>query len=90
MACGTPVIGTRVGGIPEVVESGESGFLVDVEDREAYSLHLAALLGNRAKAAAMGAKARERAVQRFDRDHVVRSYERLYQGLIDGAEPCLE
>ncbi len=90
MACGTPVIGTRVGGIPEVVENGVSGFLVDVDDRESYSLHLAALLGDRNKATAMGAGARERAVQRFDRHHVVRSYEKLYQSLIDDKGPCPE
>ena len=84
------MIGTRVGGIPEVVEDGASGFLVDVDDREAYALHLAALLGDRGKAKAMGARARETAVGRFDRHHVVSSYERLYQDLIDDAGPCPE
>lgn len=90
MACGTPVIGTRVGGIPEVVESGVSGFLVDVDDREAYSLHLAALLGDREKAKGMGDRARERAAKHFDRHHVVRSYEQLYQGLLVEDAPCPE
>ncbi len=88
MSCGTPVIGTRVGGIPEVVEDGVSGFLVDVDDREAYSLHLAALLGDREKAKGMGDKARERAEKNFDRHHVVRSYEQLYLGLLKEDAPC--
>ena len=88
MACGTPVVGTRVGGIPEVVEHGVSGLLVDVNDREAYSLHLAALLGDRDRATSMGLAARERAEIRFDRHHVVRSYEDLYAGLVEDSVPC--
>ncbi|MFT5734327.1 MAG: N-acetyl-alpha-D-glucosaminyl L-malate synthase BshA [Planctomycetota bacterium] len=90
MACGTAVLGTRVGGVPEVVENGVSGLLVEVNDREAYSRHLAALLGDRERARTMGLAARERAAARFDRHQVVRAYEDLYRDLIHEDVPCPE
>ncbi len=88
MACGTPVVATRVGGVPEVVEDGRSGILVGVEDIQGYARGLASLLGDRERAAAMGRAARERAVHHFDREQIVRRYERLYEGMLDRSKPC--
>ena len=90
MACGTSVLASNAGGIPEVVEDGVSGRLIDVEDRASYSKALAEILGDRAFAARMGQEARQRAASRFDRRHVVQSYESLYRGLTDsnGDIPC--
>ena len=88
MACGTAVLGTRVGGLPEVVEDGISGYLVALDDREGYARRLADLLGDRDRARKMGVAARERAATHFDRNHVVRSYEDLYRALIAEDAPC--
>ncbi len=89
MAAGTAVLGTRVGGVSEVVEHGISGQLVEVDDQEGFAAQLVQLLGDRDRTAAMGHAARERATARFDRRDVVQSYEKLYQGLIaPSAGPC--
>ena len=71
MACGTAVVASAVGGIPEVVEDGETGLLVpyDEADPRAFEAGLAAavaqLLDDPDRAARMGAAGRERAVAHF-------------------------
>lgn len=88
MACGTAVVGTDAGGLPEVVVHGESGLLSSVPDQDTYAAHLAALLGDRDRAKAMGGAARDRAAANFDRRTVVSEYEALYRRLMDRDGPC--
>jgi len=71
MACGTPVLGTTVASIPEVVEDGVTGFLVPPGDAEALGARIAWLAAHPADAARMGEAARRRAVERFDWMRVV-------------------
>lgn len=82
MACGTPVVSTDVGGVREVVEDGRQGFLVPATDLEAYAERLQRLLRDRELSRRLGAAARERAVARFERHHVVEQYETLYRELL--------
>lgn len=65
MASGTPVVCSRLGGLPEVVHDGETGFLVEPGDVEGLRERLAELLGDRALAARMGSNARDLACDRF-------------------------
>jgi glycosyltransferase involved in cell wall biosynthesis len=65
MACGTPVLATRRGAVPEVVEDGVTGFLVPPGDVEALRDRLAYLLAHPRVAAAMGDAARARVLERF-------------------------
>jgi len=88
MACGTAVVATRVGGVPEVVVHGESGLLADVDDQVGYAHNLAALLGDRERARRMGEAGRERALGRFDRKTVVAQYEALYRRVLESEGPC--
>lgn len=85
MACGTPVVASAVGGIPEVVEHGVTGLLVPYEEKDpdAFEAGLAAsvntLTGDPAAAARMGAAGRERAVAEFGWDAVARRTVAVYE-----------
>jgi glycosyltransferase involved in cell wall biosynthesis len=68
MASGTPVIASRLGGLPEVVEDGETGFLVPPGDVGALRQRIQLLLDDRALAARMGALARARVMARWTWD----------------------
>jgi starch synthase len=65
MACGTAVVGSRTGGIPEVVADGETGLLVPTEEPEPLAAALNTLLIDPDRAAAMGQAGRKRAVAEF-------------------------
>lgn len=66
MAAGLPVIVSRVGGIPELIADGESGFLIEPGDAESMELRLSQLLGDRALRLRMGAAGRRRVEERFN------------------------
>jgi N-acetyl-alpha-D-glucosaminyl L-malate synthase BshA len=82
MACGTPVVATRVGGVPEVVEHRVTGLLVDPDDRDGYARALKMLMSDRVLAQDMGQAARRVAVERYERMTVVQRYEQLYEELL--------
>jgi N-acetyl-alpha-D-glucosaminyl L-malate synthase BshA len=77
MACGVPVIGSKTGGLPEVVNDGETGALLPVGDVDAMAASAVELLSDDARFAAMRAAAVERAAD-FSTDLVVPRYEELY------------
>ncbi|MEU1082613.1 glycogen synthase [Streptomyces sp. NPDC005908] len=81
MACGTAVVASRVGGIPEVVDDGRTGLLVDLDDgfEAALTRALDAVLGDPGAARAMGEAGRERAVTEFGWDAVARRTAGLYE-----------
>jgi starch synthase len=91
MACGTPVVASRVGGIPEVVADGGTGLLVDVnvDDDDAFEAGLARaldrVLGDPAAARRMGEAGRVRAVGEFGWDAVARRTAALYGEILKGA-----
>jgi glycosyltransferase involved in cell wall biosynthesis len=66
MAHGKPVVATRVGGIPELIADGVSGYLVDRGDAEAASARVLELLSDPKLRAAMGQAARETVSDKFD------------------------
>ncbi len=90
MACGTAVVASAVGGIPEVVDNGETGLLVPYDEtRPRHFEHgLAArvneLLADPAGAARMGETGRERVVEEFGWDTVARATVSVYEGLVAG------
>jgi len=69
MACALPVVSTRHSGIPEAVEDGMTGLLVDEHDVEGMAAAMATLLDNRERAAAMGAAGRRRVLDHYTLDH---------------------
>jgi L-malate glycosyltransferase len=79
MACEVPVIATRVGGVPEVVEEGGCGYLFDVGDVDGMAEAASRLLNDDALHQRFGARGREMAVTRFTTDRIIPQYEALYR-----------
>jgi starch synthase len=82
MACGTPVVGSRTGGIPEVVADGETGLLVPPGDDEQLAAALNALLADPDRARAMGQAGRKRAVAEFGWPAIAAQTAALYAELV--------
>jgi starch synthase len=82
MACGTAVVASDVGGIPEVVADGQTGLLTPPGDPEALASALNALIADPARAAAMGGAGRERAVTEFSWTTIAAQTARLYASLV--------
>lgn len=78
MACGLPVVATRAGGNPELIEDAVTGRLVPVGDPSALAQALDAYAGDPHLRALHGKAARERAVGEFGLDRMVERYRRLY------------
>ena len=81
MACNVPVIATRVGGIPEVVEDGGCGYLFKIGDAEGMAEAALRLLNDAALHSRFGERGREIATTRFTTDQIIPQYEALYQRL---------
>jgi alpha-maltose-1-phosphate synthase len=81
MACGTAVVGSRVGGIPEVVDDGVTGLLVPPNDPASLADAMNALLHDPMRAAEMGSAGRERAVAEFSWGAVAAQTAALYAEL---------
>ena len=79
---GVACVASRVGGLPEVIEDGVTGRLVAPGDPDTLALAMADLLGDAEELRRLGAKARQRAEQKFDMNRCVDSYVELYRSLI--------
>jgi glycosyltransferase involved in cell wall biosynthesis len=82
MAAGLPVIGTAVGGVPEVVEDGVNGLLVPAQDHGALTAALFTMVDDPALRARMGEAGRALTLTRFSVETMATEMETLYrQGL---------
>jgi len=81
MACGVPCIGTNVGGIPEVIDHGETGYLVDLGDTQAAAQYVVNLLKDENTYQSFVNKALEVVHNRFHSSTVVEEYIDLYNGV---------
>ena len=78
MATALPVISTRVGGVPSVIDDGQTGFLVPPRDEKALHARAAELRADPPAARAMGERARAAAIARFSAERMQRDYLALY------------
>lgn len=78
MDAGLPVIGTKVGGIPEIVVDEITGFLIDVGDADAMASHINTLLDDPDRMTRMGDAGRARVREHFSHAAMVEGYTELY------------
>ena len=78
MSCEVPVVAARVGGLPEVIEDGISGFLVDFGDIEGLAQRSLEILQDEKLQAEMGRAGRQIACERFSLKEIVSHYEEYY------------
>jgi glycosyltransferase involved in cell wall biosynthesis len=84
MEAARPIVATRVGGVPDLIDHGVHGVLVRSGDAEGLTAALRRMLADREAARRMGQRARERRLREFDIDVAVRRFESLYERLRDG------
>jgi glycosyltransferase involved in cell wall biosynthesis len=82
MAVGLPVVATRVTGTAEVVQHGQTGYLVELGDAEDLAARLGELLRRPQLRAEMGARGRQVALREFDETPVVESLKQIYRTLL--------
>jgi N-acetyl-alpha-D-glucosaminyl L-malate synthase BshA len=82
MACEVPVIATRVGGVPEVVEEGGCGYLFDVGDVKGMAERTLMILSDEEERKRLGRRGREIAITRFATEKIIPQYEELYRKVI--------
>ena len=82
MACEVPVVASRVGGVPEVVTDGETGFLSAVGDVEKMAADAGRVLADPELRANMGRRARESAISRYHTDKVIPEYIKFYEHIL--------
>ena len=83
-AAGVPVVASRVGGIPSLIEDGRTGILVEPENAQALSSAITSLLVERERARAMGLSGREAVRSTHSADNMVHKTIEVYQSLVKG------
>jgi glycosyltransferase involved in cell wall biosynthesis len=83
MAASKPVVATKVGGSPEMVTNGVTGYLVPPADSQSMANAIIKLLQNPDEAKTMGAAGRKIVQEKFTVEAMVKSYERLYVSLLE-------
>ena len=83
MACGVATVGTRVGGVPELVIQGENGFMEAVGDIQAQAARVVALLKDEALHFRLTEAGRRRAQQHFSTEKIIPQYEQYYEDVLN-------
>jgi N-acetyl-alpha-D-glucosaminyl L-malate synthase BshA len=83
MACEVVPIATRVGGVPEVIEHGKSGFLADVGDVDTMARYAIELLSDENRLQEMGKACRAVAKSRFCSSRIIPQYEEFYRRVLE-------
>jgi L-malate glycosyltransferase len=85
MACEVPAVATSVGGVPEVIDHGRSGFLADVGDVETMARCAIDVLSDETRLREMGKIARWEAQSRFCTSKIIAEYEKFYERVLERA-----
>jgi L-malate glycosyltransferase len=87
LSCGIPVVASNIGGIPEQVEHGKTGYLAPVGDVEAMAGHVLELVREPERWRGFSHRARENVLARFQLGPAIDRYEALYRRLLAGRTP---
>ena len=82
MACEIPVIGTSVGGIPEIIDNGKTGYLIGVEDHVELAKKLDLLAVNESRRKSMGKKGRKVIEKRFSAKKILDKYVGILESIV--------
>ncbi|MBS2770285.1 MULTISPECIES: N-acetyl-alpha-D-glucosaminyl L-malate synthase BshA [Anoxybacillaceae] len=82
MACGVPCVGTNIGGIPEVIEDGKTGFLCELGNIEEVAEKTLQMLTNEDLHTYMAEQALKAVYEKFHSQHILQQYEDVYFSLI--------
>ena len=83
MACEVVPISTRAGGVPEVIDHGNTGYLADVGDVDTMARYAVELLNDEKRLREMGKQARAAAMDRFCSTKIVKQYEDFYRRVLE-------
>ncbi|MCW4051117.1 MAG: N-acetyl-alpha-D-glucosaminyl L-malate synthase BshA [Candidatus Bathyarchaeota archaeon] len=81
MSTGLPVVATKVGGVPEIVQDGKNGYLVPVKHPEEIAARLLDLASDRGKTAKMSENARKTVLEKYSTNKVVKQYMDVYNSI---------
>jgi len=81
-ACEKPCVATRVGGVPEVIEEGKTGLLVDYGDTGSLASGISELLGDEDRRKQMGLAAREKVKRKYTWPKIVDQLENVYRDVL--------
>ncbi len=82
MACGVPCIGTNIGGIPEVIEHGQNGYVVPLHDVESVACYALKILKNKDLHQRLRGYAINTVSEKFHSSLIVSQYEKLYEKVV--------
>ncbi len=88
MATSLPCIGSRVGGVPEVISEDETGLLAEPRNDEAFAESIARLISDPDRCASMGRLARQRAEALFNLNHMREAYFHRYRSMMNLSQPA--
>ena len=83
MACGVPVVSSSVGGLPELINHDETGYIAEIGDIDRMAKYALDLLTNEKKFERFSINSRERAVNSFDKNIIVPQYEEYYKEILN-------
>ncbi len=83
MACEKPCVGTRVGGVPEVIDDGRTGYIVEYDDAHALAFRISEILSMPDKGHSMGVLGRKKVRAKFTWDSVAEQIDELYRKVVD-------
>ena len=82
LSCGVPVVASDLGGIPELVTHGETGFLAPLGDVQAMAQHVLTLVEDAERWMGFSRRARARVLEHFQKEPAIDRYEALYRQLL--------